>query len=221
MLSMFSFLNILILSSLGSSEVRHARLIAAVPGTEAHFYRESRYDNNGGSGFNPGYSSGGSGYNPGYSEGVPGFNPGYSNGGSGYNHGSSDDHEVVAFSARRADSCCRRSGARVVFDQSLTNLGSGWQARQGKFIAPSSGTYSFSWSALSPDGRQLRLGLMHNGQEMVSSWADSEGYQSSSGSTVLTLRRGDIVTLMITDGEIFEPNTSTRGYTTFSGFRIG
>ena len=109
----------------------------------------------------------------------------------------------------------------MVFDQSLTNLGSGWQARRGEFIAPASGTYSFSWSALSPDQSQLRLGLSHNGQEMVSSWADREGYQGSSGSTVLTLRRGDTVSLMVTDGEIFEPSSSNRGYTTFSGFRIG
>ena len=152
MLSMSPFLT-LVLCSMVSSEVRHARLIAAVPGTEAHFYRESRYDTSGGSGFNPGYGDGGSGFNPGYNEGGSGYNPGYSNGGSGYNPGSHDDTDygTVAFSARRADNCCRRSGARVVFDQSLTNLGSGWQARRGEFIAPASGTYSFSWSALSPD----------------------------------------------------------------------
>merc|ERR1712227_522185 len=210
---------LIIIAAVSCEESRFARLIAAVPGTEAHFYRESRYSGEGGSGFNPGYSNsvgGGTGYNPGVSGGS-GFNPGY-NGGGGYNPGVGG---TVAFSARRADTCCRRSRSRVVFDQSITNLGGGWDAGRGEFTAPHSGTYSFSWSALSPDHSQLRLGLMHNSQEMSSSWADSEGYQSSSGSTVLTLRRGDVVGLEVTDGEIYEPGSSSRGYTMFSGYRVG
>ena len=149
--------------------------------------------------------------------------------GEGYNPGTSQQYQQgyiggfsspVAFTAARASLCCTRRG-KVVLERTITNLGGGWNGRTGEFRAPSSGTYSFSWSALSPDRQQLRLGLMMNGQEMSSSWADSAGYQSSSGSTVLTLRRGDTVALVVTDGEVFEPSNSRRGYTMFSGYRIG
>jgi len=228
--------SIILLLGLVSSEIvsQYALLIPKVPDVSAKYYSNSY--SGGGSGYNPGGSgynsgsiggsgynsgtSGGTGYNPG-SNGGSGYNPGV-NGGSGYNPGySNNNYEVVAFSARRADSCCRGMNSRIRFDRSLTNLGGGWDGRTGEFTAPASGTYTFSWSALSPDRQQLRLGLMMNGQEMSSSWADSAGYQSSSGSTVLTLRRGDTVALVVTDGEVFEPSNSRRGYTMFSGYRIG
>jgi len=216
--------SIILLLGLVSSEIvsQYALLIPKVPEASAKYYSNSY--SGGGSGYNPGGSgynsgsNGGSGYNPGTGSG---YNPGV-NGGSGYNPGySNNNYEVVAFSARRADSCCRGMNSRIRFDRSLTNLGGGWDGRTGEFTAPASGTYTFSWSALSPDRQQLRLGLMMNGQEMSSSWADSAGYQSSSGSTVLTLRRGDTVALVVTDGEVFEPSNSRRGYTMFSGYRIG
>merc|ERR1712012_758940 len=217
--------SIILVLGLVSSEIvsQYALLIPKVPDVSAKYYSNSY--SGGGSGYNPGsgYNSGsigGNGYNPGTSGGS-GYNPGV-NGGSGYNPGySNNNYEVVAFSARRADSCCRGMNSRIRFDRSLTNLGGGWDGRTGEFTAPASGTYTFSWSALSPDRQQLRLGLMMNGQEMSSSWADSAGYQSSSGSTVLTLRRGDTVALVVADGEVFEPSNSRRGYTMFSGYRIG
>merc|ERR1712012_1136045 len=218
--------SIILLLGLVSSEIlsQYALLIPKVPDVSAKYYSNSY--SGGGSGYNPGGSgynsgsNGGSGYNSGTSVGS-GYNPGV-NGVSGYNPGySNNNYEVVAFSARRADSCCRGMNSRIRFDRSLTNLGGGWDGRTGEFTAPASGTYTFSWSALSPDRQQLRLGLVMNGQEMSSSWADSAGYQSSSGSTVLTLRRGDTVALVVTDGEVFEPSNSRRGYTMFSGYRIG
>ena len=67
-----------------------------------------------------------------------------------------------------------------------------------------------------------RLGLMVNtDRELGSSWADSAGYQSSSGSAVLSLRRGDTVSLAVTQGELYEAAARERGYTSLSGFRIG
>merc|ERR1712227_516500 len=210
----------ILLTGLTSSEIvsQYALLVPKVPEASAKYYSNNGVS--GGSGYNPG-ASGGSGYNPGvsggsgYNPGVnggSGYNPGSNNGGSGYNPGyNSNSYDVVAFSAKRADSCCRGMNSRIRFDRSLTNLGGGWDGRTGEFTAPASGTYSFSWSALSPDRQQLRLSLMMNGLEMSSSWADSAGYQSSSGSTVLTLRRGDTVALVVTDGEVFEPRDSRRG----------
>ena len=87
------------------------------------------------------------------------------------------------------------------------------------------------------DGRELRLSLVRGGVELASSWADRwpgpasdsscdpcsprKGYQTASGSTVVTLRSGDRVSLVVEEGQLYEPTYSGRGYTTFSGYRIG
>ena len=158
----------------------------------------------------------GQGYNPGSSEQYQGqgYNPGTSS--QGYNPGNS----LVAFSASHADYCCRRRG-KLMLQNTLTNLGGGWSGRSGEFRAPASGTYVFAWSALSTNNNHLQLALMRNGLEMASSWADTQGYQAASGTTVLTLRRGDVVFLSVLGGEIHEPRNSERGYTSFTGHRIG
>ena len=159
----------------------------------------------------------GQGYNRGtseqYQEHGQGYNPGYN---PGYNQGQN----LVAFTASHADYCCLRRG-KLMLQKTLTNLGGGWNGRSGEFRAPSSGTYFFSWSALSSGNNHLQLALMRNGLEMASSWADAQGYQSAGSTAVLTLRRGDVVFLSVLGGEVHEPRNSDRGYTTFSGYRIG
>merc|ERR1719410_1715844 len=155
----------------------------------------------------------GQGYNPGTSEQ-------YQEHGQGYNPGYNQGQNLVAFSASHADYCCLRRG-KLMLQKTLTNLGGGWNGRSGEFRAPASGTYVFSWSALSSSNNHLQLALMRNGLEMASSWADSQGYQSASGTAVLTLRRGDLLYLSVLGGEVHEPRNSNRGYTTFSGYRIG
>ena len=103
----------------------------------------------------------------------------------------------------------------------MTNLGGGWNGATGQFSAPHSGTYHFSWAALSPARQHLKLALIRNGQEQAVSWADEAGYQTASGAALLTLRRGDKVYLYVEEGEVFEPSNTKRGYATFSGHRIG
>merc|ERR1712133_184850 len=102
----------ILLTGLTSSEIlsQYALLVPKVPEASAKYYSNNGY-------------SGGSGYNPGVNGGS-GDNPGSNNGGSGYNPGyNSNSYEVVAFSAKRADSCCRGMNSRIRFDRSLTNLG--------------------------------------------------------------------------------------------------
>ena len=140
--------------------------------------------------------------------------------GQGYNPGYNPGNSLVAFTASQADFCCLRRG-KLMFKKTLTNLGGGWSGRGGEFRAPASGTYVFSWSALSSNNNHLQLALMRNGLEMASSWADAQGYQTASSTAVLTLRRGDVVFLSVLGGEVHEPRNSDRGYTTFSGYRIG
>ena len=125
------------------------------------------------------------------------------------------------FTASRATAYSRGRPGQLVFERTLTNLGGGWSGATGQFAAPYSGTYHFSWAALSPAHKQLKLALIRNGQEQAASWADQTGYQTASGSAILTLRRGDMVYLYVEEGEVYEPSTSNRGYATFTGYRVG
>ena len=144
-----------------------------------------------------------------------GYNLG--NSGKGYNPGKS----LVAFSANRG---VEGSRGKLGFGKTLTSLGGGWNGRTGEFRAPARGTYVFSWSAVSglqpPAVNNLLLALMLNELEQASSWADR--HQTASGTAILTLRRGDVVYLRILEGHVYEPRSnSDRGYTAFSGHRIG
>merc|ERR1711962_1400549 len=117
--------------------------------------------------------------NAGYTSGQGG--QGYSSGGQGYNSGG---YQQVAFHAQRA-SAYSRKGAPVAFERALTNLGGGWGRSGSIFTCPISGTYHFSWSALSSSNRELRLALVRSGEEVAASWADRDGYQTASGSATL------------------------------------
>ena len=155
----------------------------------------------------------GQGYNPGHTGGQ-GYNPGQ---GAGYDR----EQGPVAFTAHRATAYSRTGPGQLVFERSVTNLGGGWNGPAGQFVTPYSGTYYFSWSALSTARNHLKLALVRDGREQVASWADQGGYQAASGSAVLTLRRGETVYLYVEEGEVYESSTTNTGYATFSGFRIG
>jgi len=147
-------------------------------------------------------------------------NQGYQNGqgGQGYNNGG-QGYQQVAFHAQRASSYSRK-GSPITFERSLTNLGGGWGRSGSIFTCPASGTYHFSWSALSSSNRELRLALVRSGEEVAASWADRDGYQTASGSAILNLRAGDTVWLELEEGEVYEPSHSRRGYATFNGYRL-
>jgi len=145
-------------------------------------------------------------------------NQGY-NGGEGYYSGQGGQGGQVAFHAQRA-SAYSRKGSPITFERSLTNLGGGWGRSGSIFTCPTSGTYHFSWSALSSSNRELRLALVRSGEEVAASWADRDGYQTASGSAILNLRAGDTVWLELEEGEVYEPSHSRRGYASFNGYRI-
>uniref|UniRef100_A0A0P4W1I7 C1q domain-containing protein n=1 Tax=Scylla olivacea TaxID=85551 RepID=A0A0P4W1I7_SCYOL len=65
-----------------------------------------------------------------------------------------------------------------------------------------------------------RISLRHNGIEVVSAYGDASGYQMGSQSAVLNLRSGDRVYLQLDEGRLYDSSSSSRGYTTLSGFRI-
>ena len=83
------------------------------------------------------------------------------------------------------------------------------------------GLYVFSWSGVSPRSSSFRLALVKNGREIpAAAWAEKNGYQTGSISIVLYLGQNDRVQLELSEGQLYEPSNSLRGYTTFTGYKL-
>jgi len=134
--------------------------------------------------------------------------------------GKSDSGSQVYFSANRADSCCLTSISRVRFEKTITSVGGGWDGRAGVFTVPEAGTYYFSWNALSPYNEELGLFLRVDGEDKASCYAEFWGQHSCPGSIMLTLRRGNEVTLRIEVGSIYEVEQGQVSYNSFTGYMI-
>lgn len=129
---------------------------------------------------------------------------------------------TVAFSAIRANTNSNSGNSQHIrFERTITDVGYGWNPSDSYFECYFPGTYVFSWSAVSPSNSETRLSLYENGRETGHHvWADRNGYQSASETAVLNLSRGAKVELRLTEGQLYEPSNSGRGYNTFSGFKL-
>lgn len=85
---------------------------------------------------------------------------------------------TVAFSASRADLYTRSasSSGNIVFDQTETEVGYGWDAQRSVFVCQTPGVYVFSWSTVSPSGTEARVSLIRDGREAgAHTWSDGRG----------------------------------------------
>eukprot|EP00095_Tigriopus_kingsejongensis_P008044 snap_masked-scaffold201_size263271-processed-gene-1.3 protein:Tk08044 transcript:snap_masked-scaffold201_size263271-processed-gene-1.3-mRNA-1 annotation:"hypothetical protein DAPPUDRAFT_331010" len=127
---------------------------------------------------------------------------------------------VVAFTATRASRYSLDTNAKVRFERTITDIGYGWDANSGEFKTYFPGVYVFTWSGVSPKFTNFRLTLMKNGYEVGQTWGEQTGYQSGSNTIILSLNSGDRVYLQVSEGHLYEPDSSDRGYTTFSGYKL-
>ena len=127
---------------------------------------------------------------------------------------------VVAFTAERATQNSLYSPSVLTFERTVTNLGPGFEEREGVFVCRYPGLYVFGWSAVAPKHSQFRVSLVKNGREIGHSWGDTEGYHSGGNMVTLYLNTNDRVMLRLTEGKLYEPDNSNRGYTTFTGFKL-
>jgi len=201
----------------------------------------SNYPSNNNNGYNPSptTTSGGNnypgsnknGYNP-SSTGSLGnsgtYYPGSGSNSQGQYYPGNDRPPVpepgttVAFSAIRANTYSNSGNSQHIrFERTITDVGYGWNPKESYFECHYPGTYVFSWSAVSPSNSETRVSLYENGRETGHHvWADRSGYQSASETAILTLSRGARVELRLTEGRLYEPSNSGRGYNTFSGFKL-
>merc|ERR1712038_106519 len=130
---------------------------------------------------------------------------------------------AVAFSAIRANTYSNSGSSRqqIRFERTVTDVGYGWNSRDSYFECYYPGIYVFSWSVVSPSNEETRVSLYENGRETGHHvWGDRNGYQSASNTAVLNLRKGSRVELRLTEGRLYEPSTTSRGYNSFSGFKL-
>eukprot|EP00745_Piridium_sociabile_P000458 TRINITY_DN1029_c0_g1_i14.p1 TRINITY_DN1029_c0_g1~~TRINITY_DN1029_c0_g1_i14.p1 ORF type:complete len:223 (-),score=44.31 TRINITY_DN1029_c0_g1_i14:188-856(-) len=133
--------------------------------------------------------------------------------------------KTVAFTARIARTHNGISGMTlgdhqtVVFDNVVTNIGSGYNHTDGLFIAPVNGSYVFSLHQMNADVHNaLVLAIVKNGAVLDLALAEGSGAAYDQGSSMVTtqLTAGDHVWVRQDSGD------GVRGsyWTIFSGFLL-
>src|SRR5438105_11040472 len=123
--------------------------------------------------------------------------------------------DPVAFTAIKGS----LNGNYIAFQAVIVNNNADFTSSYGAFKTTRPGTYFFTFTAISPEGSDLRISLRSNGVPVVTIYSGgSTSYNSASGSGLLSLEEGDLVYLYVEKGELYESNRVNRAYTTFSGF---
>ncbi|XP_063410485.1 complement C1q-like protein 4 [Mytilus trossulus] len=124
--------------------------------------------------------------------------------------------DFPAFTAYRASTQSLSVKTSVVFDKVWTNNGNGYNPSSGVFTAPMSGLYHFAAVVMSVSSKSLFLRLYHNSAKITSSYITDTGYKTGTFDVVLSLEKGDTVSIksghngqtIYSDGD---------NYSTFSG----
>ncbi|XP_063399670.1 complement C1q tumor necrosis factor-related protein 3-like [Mytilus trossulus] len=133
-----------------------------------------------------------------------------------------DGHKTVGFLAKSSkDKSNVNTGSTVIYDEVVTNTGSGYDASTGQFVAPYEGLYYFTWTTLSRVSNLFLTEILHNDNKIASNYPDgrglSSGHVSATQSVLLQLAAKDKVCIktQITGQFMFGSVWST-----FSGFKI-
>ncbi|KAH3721011.1 uncharacterized protein LOC127855569 [Dreissena polymorpha] len=108
----------------------------------------------------------------------------------------------------------------VLFDNMVTNVGNGYNQHLGGFSAPVSGMYVLMSTLMSMYGHNDHFRLVRNGNTVCNMYVGGTGsgnHESSGGSYILHLNKGDVVAIQNMDsGEIL----FGFHYSYFSGFLL-
>lgn len=99
------------------------------------------------------------------------------------------------------------------------NRGNGYDPKTGKFTAPKSGLYQFSFTIMSNDGSDLHMGVAKNGKYLISLQAAKIQGGTSTANPVLELKEGDSVYLI--HGASATQSMAGHHYSNISGYYIG
>ena len=124
---------------------------------------------------------------------------------------------VAAFSATLSADQMLSVGEVLNFDFTLTNQGGYYQADNGVFICPYSGTYAFSFSFLTTEGDQAAGALYIDGSLYVRAWGDDpETWSHGSNMFVASCSAGSQVYVQAYGASSFLASH----YTVFTGFLL-
>lgn len=121
----------------------------------------------------------------------------------------------------------------VLFDDIKTNIGKAYDRTTGIFTCPLSGTYIFSLNLACAEGSYLQASIVKNNVEQVFMAVcdhrrrkSADGYYLYCGSTqnggtaILSLARGDQITVKKVWPSFGKSTAAGNGYTTFSGYLL-
>ncbi|XP_048751051.2 uncharacterized protein LOC125662753 [Ostrea edulis] len=109
------------------------------------------------------------------------------------------------------------------FDSVSINKGHGYNAYDGIFVAPTSGTYVFTWSIMSDGHGNVFSQLMKNSDIVGSRFADSSTsseWDFSTGIVVVDVNQGDHVYVRLGEASVGNVLSFIYSRTTFSGWLL-
>lgn len=133
--------------------------------------------------------------------------------------------EVIAFHAYISKD---NSGALpmhhiLLFDVVPLNKGNHYHAFDGIFIAPTSGTYVFTWSIMSDVHGSVHTELMKNAEVIGTRYADSYSsavWDFATGTVVADIHREDHVYVRLGENSQSNVRSLSASRTTFSGWLL-
>ncbi|CAC5375190.1 unnamed protein product [Mytilus coruscus] len=113
------------------------------------------------------------------------------------------------------------SGNNVIakFDNVILNRGDGYDPKTGKFTAPKSGLYQFSFTIMSNGGSELHMVVVKNGNSIMKLYGSKIHGATETANPVLELKEGDCVYL--THGVSASQQMVGHHYSHMSGYYIG
>ena len=107
------------------------------------------------------------------------------------------DLEVAFFAARSKHQTHLGNLQSVLFDHVETNIGNGYDPNLGVIRAPVAGTYVFATTVVTFGHNSTHFGVFINTRRVTIIWVNGSdnGWDSSSQTVILSLNRGDDVTI--------------------------
>ncbi|KAL3864016.1 hypothetical protein ACJMK2_005728 [Sinanodonta woodiana] len=111
----------------------------------------------------------------------------------------------------------------IVFDKVITNIGDAYNNQNGMFTCIVPGTYLFTFSIMADTTEYVEAALALNGNHVINAISDHTGttvWDMGSSSAILSLREGDVVSVVIQWPDRVDNTLHANGYTSFSGYLL-
>ncbi|XP_063425643.1 complement C1q tumor necrosis factor-related protein 3-like [Mytilus trossulus] len=125
----------------------------------------------------------------------------------------------VAFYATLTKHQVLNGAKTVVYDKVYTNLGSGYNNKNGKFTAPEKGLYYFTSTLMAVHNKDLHIVMMKN-KNVIGYGHDARGEaEMGSVNAVIELGKGDFVQI-VHDARVGGQTIYGEGFCSFAGYLI-